>query len=122
MGLSSITAVRIRSKRWHYSICGRQSLRSVHGHPQVREDHLRECIVYDQHLREDISPSSYDLAVMTSPLNYSAWARAGSTAQTFVAIGETTAAALREQGVDAIVADAPSEAGIAATVGRWLAR
>jgi len=103
-------------------VCGRQSLRSVHEHSSVKSDHFRECIVYDQHLREDIIPSSYDLAVITSPLNYSAWANAGSRAETFVAIGATTAAVLEEHGENVIVADAPSEAGIAATVGRWLAR
>ena len=103
-------------------ICGRQSLRSVHGHPSLSSYHLRECIVYDQHLREDITQAAYDLAIMTSPLNYRAWANAGSTATTYMAIGTTTAATLQQQGIQPIIADTPNEAGIAAAVGRWLAR
>ncbi len=104
-------------------VCGRQSLRSVHGQEAVRGgSHLRECIVYDQHLREDVQSAVYDLAIITSPLNYESFAKAGSTATEYIAIGPTTAQALRQHGLSPIVAEEPSEQGMAQSLGSWLAR
>jgi len=103
-------------------VCGRQSLRSVHGHPSLSSFHLRECVIYDQSLREDISSATFDLAIMTSPLNFEAFAKAKRTASTYMAIGDTTAAALHKQGIAPLIAASPSEDGIAATLSNWLAR
>jgi len=103
-------------------VCGRQSLRSVHGHPSLSSFHLRECVIYDQSLREDISSATFDLAIMTSPLNFEAFAKAKRTASTYMAIGDTTAAALHKQGIAPLIAASPSEEGIAATLSNWLAR
>lgn len=103
-------------------VCGRLSLRSVHGHPSLRGYDLPECVVYDQHVREDISSESYDLAVITSPLNYASFAKAGRKASVYLSIGSTTAAALQAEGVESMIAASPSEAGIATTLSNWLAR
>jgi len=103
-------------------VCGRQSLRSVHHHPSLKDLHLRECIIYDQSLREGIPSAKYDLAILTSPLNFEAFAKAGRSATTYIAIGATTAAALQSKGVESIIADSPSEEGISSSLSKWLAR
>lgn len=103
-------------------VCGRRSLRSVHGHADMQHVSQYECIVYDQEIRGDLRSDSYDLAIITSPLNFESFAKAKRKASTYLSIGETTAAALQKQGIKSLVAAHPSEAGIAITLGKWLAR
>jgi len=78
-----------------------------------------DLIVYDNHAVKNVPADPFDVLVFTSPLNAEAYfarqrRRAG---QRIVAIGRTTATALRELGAgEAVVAAAPSEEALAAAV------
>jgi len=103
-------------------VCGKTSLRSVQKHPAIRGRKTQEVIVYSQHPDDSYTQQHYDIAIMTSPLNFQTFAKALSTADTYISIGSTTARAMKALGTDAIIADRPSEEGIAISLGNLLAR
>lgn len=78
-----------------------------------------DLVVYENAIDEEAPRPEADLLVFTSPLNARAYfeGRQPNEQTKVIAIGNTTAAALRELGaVDVVVAPEPSEAGLAQAV------
>ncbi|MEL7020121.1 MAG: uroporphyrinogen-III synthase [Bacteroidota bacterium] len=96
----------------------RQSRQSVQ--KQLQQDiEVVDLVIYDNQIRQDIALPRADILVFTSPLNAKAYFqyRPYATGQQLVAIGTTTADALRQLGMsDVHVAATPSELGLADAV------
>lgn len=96
----------------------RQSRQSIQ---QLLEGQIKaiSLVVYDNQPRQAFDIPFCQVLVLTSPLNAEAYFSkyALQESQAVVAIGSTTAAALRRMGIiDVHIADEPSEAGLATTV------
>ena len=77
-----------------------------------------DMVVYDNQMKRDVVVPTCDVYCFTSPLNVKAFFASNTSivisAVIFVAIGETTANALRVEGVDEVeIVDEPSEVSIA---------
>lgn len=96
-------------------VVGTSSLRSVQKALPSISDHM-EVIVYNQSKIKTADLASYDIAILTSPMNVESFFENNGNASKYIAIGYTTAAALRKQQLDPIVAAYPTEDGIAQTL------
>ena len=96
-------------------VVGKQSLRSLQKvlPPHV---HQQEVIVYDQSKKQINSLGAYDIAILTSPMNVESFFENEGKASRYIAIGDTTAATLRNHQVKPIVSIRPSEDGMAETL------
>lgn len=92
-------------------VVGRQSLRSLQKALPSISDH-KEVIVYDQSKAEGVDLATYDIAILTSPMNVESFLENKGAATKYIAIGETTGAALRKHKIDPIIANSPSEVGM----------
>jgi uroporphyrinogen-III synthase len=75
-----------------------------------------DLIVYDNHMRTDWEVPECSFLVFTSPLNVQSWRQRysfGNSDQQIIAIGQTTAEAIRDLGGQVFVAEHPSEKGLA---------
>lgn len=84
-----------------------------------KEIEVVDLVIYDNQVRTDIELPDFDILVFTSPLNVQAYFQSKNyqSHQKIVAIGNTTAGALRELGLRHIyIAKIPSEMGLAETV------
>ena len=72
-----------------------------------------ELVVYKQRIKKIKELGQYDLAILTSPLNVASFIQNKGKAETYLAIGTTTAQALMAHGIDPKVAPQPSEAALA---------
>ncbi len=100
----------------------RTSRRSIQQFVEERAQ-IEEQVIYDNHIRRDLKLPLFDFLVFTSPLNARAFYSTYPVTphQKVFAIGETTAKALYDLGVQGvIVAPYPSEAALAEMVGREL--
>jgi len=90
----------------------RQSRQSVQSHSQ--HQYITDLVVYDNQPCTDIPSGPYDIVIFTSPLNAKAYlAQHSLQGSKVIAIGPTTAAALREKGYsEVIVAAQPTEAAL----------
>ena len=92
-------------------VVGRQSLRSLQKALPSTSAH-KEVIVYDQSKAVGIDLIRYDIAILTSPMNVESFFQNEGAATKYIAIGQTTGAALKKRKIDPIIANSPSEDGI----------
>ncbi len=106
---------------------GDDSIAFVHGQRSVRAvekklpNHINHSsvVVYDNQQRTDVALSHYDIALMTSPMNYRAFIANGGSTDHIIAIGPTTAAAIEQHNLQKSIeikslhsAHSPSEAAM----------
>jgi hydroxymethylbilane synthase len=80
---------------------------------------IHDLIVYDNHIRTDWEVPDCSYLVFTSPLNVQSWRQRYSFTnpdQQIIAIGQTTAKAVRDLGGQVLVAEHPSEKGLASAL------
>lgn len=78
-----------------------------------------DLVVYDNQPKGQIDIPDCRILLFTSPMNVQAWARKHNfraTEQLIVAIGQTTAHQLAHYGVEARIAEQPSESGLVRTL------
>lgn len=96
-------------------VVGSRSLRSVQKALPSKAHH-KETIVYNQRKIKKNDLGSYDIAILTSPMNVESFMESNGNAKKYIAIGETTATALRKRSFTPMVSVTPSEDGIAHTL------
>ena len=99
-------------------ICGKHSLRSVHG--MLDKDQYEECVVYDHQPKQGMTLGKFSVAILTSPMNVKAFFINQGSADHYIAIGPTTGRSLSEYSIDHILAREPSEEAMADTLSELL--
>ena len=92
-------------------ICGKHSLRSVQKEMDTKPH--SEIVVYN-HFPKDNNPlDHYSIAILTSPMNVSAFFSNGGSADQYISIGNTTAEAVSLHNESTSIAKEPNEQSIA---------